>query len=147
MMIPRSNVWLPELPPIDGTLPVQLDTPFHVLAGLVVVEGRHNLTLLPGATWPGLDALPAGVAASIMSSDLRAATGTRLRAALPGELPAGVALATSQALRSLPGVEAYEVLAAVTGHAHTIREAMLILDMSRETAQRALKHYQETPRG
>lgn len=147
MMIPRSNVWLPELPPIDGTLPVTVDTPFHVVEGLVVVEGRHHLTLLPGATWPGLDALPAPIAASVMSSDLRAATGTRLRAALPGELPAGVALATAQALRSLPGPEAYEVLTALTGHVHTPRDAMLILDMSRETAQRALKHYQETTRG
>lgn len=147
MMIARNNFWLTSFPRIDGTLPVQLDTPFHVVEGLVVVEGRHNLTLLPGATWPGLDALPAPIAASVMSSDLRAATGTRLRAALPGELPAGVALATAQALRSLPGPEAYEVLTALTGHVHTPRDAMLILDMSRETAQRALKHYQETTRG
>ncbi len=147
MMIPRSNVWLPELPPIDGTLSVTVGTPFHVVEGLVVVEGRHHLTLLPGATWPGLDALPAPIAASVMSSDLRAATGTRLRAALPGELPAGVALATAQALRSLPGPEAYEVLTALTGHVHTPRDAMLILDVSHETAMRALKHYKETTRG
>lgn len=147
MLNARTNVWLPELPPIDGTLPVTVDTPFHVTEGLVVVEGRHHLTLLPGATWPGLDALPAPIAASVMSSDLRATTGTRLRPATPAEITAGVALATTQALRSLPGPEAYEVLTALTGHVHTPRDAMLILDMSRETAQRALKHYQETPRG
>ncbi|WP_189065359.1 hypothetical protein [Deinococcus seoulensis] len=147
MMIPRTNVWLPELPPVDGTLPVTVDTPFHVTEGLVVVEGRHNLTLLPGATWPGLGALPAPIATSVMSGDLRAATGTRLRPATPAEITAGIALATSQALRSLPGAEAYATLTALTGHAHTPRDAMYILDISHETAMRALKRHQEVTRG
>ncbi|MCD0166512.1 hypothetical protein IHN58_12710, partial [Deinococcus sp. 12RED42] len=49
--------------------------------------------------------------------------------------------------RSLPGPEAYAALTALTGHVHTPRDAMLILDVSHETAMRALKHYKETTRG
>lgn len=38
-------------------------------------------------------------------------------------------------------------LTAITEHTHTPRDPMLILDVSHETAMRALKHYKETTRG
>lgn len=78
-----------------------LDCAWTVAEGLVAVLGEcETLTLPPGATWPGLDALPPEWLDELRLAEAVATMGSRVRSVQPNELESGLALVHAQMLRT-----------------------------------------------
>lgn len=81
----------------------RLDQPWTVTSGMVAVVGEtETLTFPPGATWPGLDALPEDWLGDFQPSETLAVSDSQWQRAAPESLPAGVALVQAQLLRTGP---------------------------------------------
>ena len=80
-----------------------LDAAWSVTVGVVVVIGlKLSITLPPGATWPGVDALPADWLGDLQPVEAMTTVGSQWVDAQPADLPAGVVLVQAQLLRSGP---------------------------------------------
>lgn len=79
----------------------RLDLAWTVASGMVAIMGEtETLTFPPGATWPGIDALPEDWLDELQPSEALAAPGSQWHTAPPESLPAGVAIVHAQLLRS-----------------------------------------------
>lgn len=73
------------------------------MAGIVAVIGlKISIVFPPGATWPGLDALPGDWVDDLQATESVATAGCEWVDARPADLPAGVLLVQVQMLRSGP---------------------------------------------
>lgn len=71
----------------------RLDQAWTVTSGMVAIVGEaETLTFPPGATWPGLDALPDDWLGDFQPSETLAVSDSQWQRAAPESLPAGVAL-------------------------------------------------------
>ena len=83
-----------------------LSAAWTVTAGVVAVIGlKITITLPPGATWPGVAALPGDWLDDLQPTEAVAAAGSQWVDAQPADLPAGVVLIHAQMLRSGPLAE------------------------------------------
>lgn len=81
----------------------RLDQAWTVTSGMVAITGETGtLTFPPGATWPGVDALPEDWLDELQPSGAIAAPDSHWQSAAPESLPAGVALVHAQFLRMGP---------------------------------------------
>jgi len=132
--------WLLTPPRVGEQTPADLDTPFTVQAGLVVVTGTITFTLLPGMTWPGVTRIPGAIASRALSGGLLFLAGTSLTAPTSEDLRRALTPLIVHFLQAVPTRDAHRVLAALTGV--TVESAVdfgILFNVSRETGGRALR--------
>lgn len=123
-----------------------IDEPFTVLTGLVVVHGDgETVTLTPGCTWPGLEHLPEHLFDALQPSEAEEIPGTTLLAhtPTPREIEFGVALVYAQLLRGRRCLDdRVRLLAHDVDVAHVNQNTLAaVLASTRETMSKLLRSY------
>lgn len=121
-----------------------VDLPFTVTQGMVAVMGASetvNVTLFPGSTWPGANALSAPVREALLPRETFMIPHTSWQLnPQETELQAGLGGVTSQVLRALTIHEGLDLLVAVGINPLTINQTTLaaVLNRTREGVSKRL---------